>query len=62
MALWVLGAMVSKSDRTSHTATMLVGYRRCETEDEARGSFLRWVETEKPGFSLEDMLCLRVPS
>lgn len=59
--LFILSASVSKSEpgRTIHS--LMQGYRACEGEDEAKGSFVSAVIREKPGFSILQLLCMAVP-
>lgn len=59
--VWLLMALVSRRDMVSNTASCLMGWRVMTSEDEARGSFLRSVEREKPGFSIDDLTVTQLP-
>jgi hypothetical protein len=62
MRTFALSATVSKSVPGGSVNSSMVGYRRCNTEDEARGSFIRSVEKEKPDFSIDQLLCIEIPA
>ena len=59
--LWMLSAMVSKSIPGGLTRTLCQGYRISASEDEARGSFVAWVFSVKPEFSIDNVLCMEIP-
>jgi hypothetical protein len=59
--VWLLMALVSKDHPGGHTSSGMMGWRVMASEDEARGSFLRSIEREKPGFSLDDLTVVRLP-
>lgn len=58
---FALSVMLSKSISGGMKQSSMIGYRRCATEDEARGSFMRAIDKKKPGFSIEQLLCIEIP-
>lgn len=61
MRTYALAASLRKDIPGGFVSGLMQGYRRCESEDEARGSFMRSIETEKPDFSICQMLVLEIP-
>jgi hypothetical protein len=61
MSLWVLSVRLSKRDAMTTTTSGVVGWRVCELEATAKGLFIEEAEKAKPGFSIDELSCLRVP-
>ena len=61
VGLFLLSASLTKHHGVLTTTNSMQGYRFCDTEDEARDSFSKAVATEKPGFVIQQLLCMRVP-
>lgn len=61
MPLFILSAGVSKHDAHSVTTSIMQGYRVAKNEAEAKGLFLPALEESKPGFSIDQLLCLEIP-
>lgn len=59
--IWLLMALLSKRDGIASIASCMMGWRVMEDEDEARGSFMRSIEREKPGFSLDNLTITQLP-
>ncbi len=59
--LFILTASIFKDIPGGNTRTVILGYRRLASEDEAKGSFLTHVQTTKPDYVIEQLLCLEVP-
>ena len=58
MRLWIMSAMLQKGSTFSHMAHWAV----CETEDEARKTFMESIQRLKPGFDVYDMpTAIRIP-
>ena len=61
LPLWIFMATVSKRSEGSYITSAILGWRINASENEAKGSFLSVVETEKPGFSIDEITCIQVP-
>ena len=59
--LYMLSASVIKSEPGKTTHSLMQGYRVCESENEAKGYFVSSVMEEKPGFAIQQLLCMEVP-
>lgn len=59
--LFALSASLFIRDGNKTTTSLIQGWRRCRNEDEARGSFFKVIEDTKPGFAIEQMLCMEIP-
>ena len=58
MRLWIMSAMIQKGSTFSHMAHWAL----CETEAEARKTFLESIQIHKPGFEVYDMPpAIRIP-
>lgn len=60
-SLFVLSAGLSKRDLSTTTHTHMQGYRVEKTEDDAKASFLLACTKIRPGYSIDEVLCGRVP-
>ena len=60
MPLFCLSAMVRKPTPKGDESAVLLGYRLATSEDEAKGMFLTFTMSEKPGFTVVDLLCLEI--
>lgn len=62
--LYILSALVSKREPFAGgeriVTSMVTGYRIAHCDDEARGHFVAGVFEKKPGFSIDDVTCMRV--
>lgn len=58
---YVLSALLSKQGVGNTTTSGMCGWRICDNEDEARGSFFAAAQREKPGFAVVDITCTPVP-
>ncbi len=61
MRLYALSVSLKKDSGNQSILSSMVGYRRAHNEDEARGSFLKSVEENKPDFLISQMLCIEIP-
>jgi hypothetical protein len=59
--LFVLSASLVKNEGIISLRNTMQGYRICATEAEAKDSFVVAVRETKPGFLVEQMLCMEVP-
>lgn len=60
--LWVLGALISKQEPGMMLHNIVACYRIAATEDEARGSFFVGAQAEKPGFAVNEIVCVEIPA
>ena len=61
-ALYIYAAAMSKYNPTTLTRTLVQGYRIADSEDAARGSALAAAMEFKPGFSVDDLLVMLIPT
>jgi hypothetical protein len=61
MKLFALAATLCKDIPNGKSWSLIQGYRRRDNEDEARGSFMRSIEKEKPDFYIFQMLVMEIP-
>ena len=59
--LFMLSASLVKHEGITSTRSIMQGYRVGTSENEAKGGFVTAVEKEKPGFGIEQLLCMEVP-
>lgn len=60
-ALFILSALMTKTDAYSTSTAVVHGYRVTTDEDTAKGSFVQFCFQRKPEFTIADLLCLEVP-
>ena len=61
MSLWILCVRLSKRDAMTTTTSGVVGWRLSDLEATAKGLFVDEVQKVKPGFSIDNLTCMRVP-
>lgn len=60
--LWVIATVLTKATPTGVIFTQTVSWRRNMTEDEARGSAIKFAMGERPGYAVEMVTVTQIPS
>jgi len=60
--LWVIATVMTKATPTGLVFTQTVSWRRGMTEDEARGSALKYAMAERPDYAVEMVTVTQIPS
>lgn len=60
MPLFIISASMSKRDGMITASTILQGYRLMDTKEQAVGDFVLKGTDTRPGFSIDQVICMEV--
>lgn len=60
--LWAIACVLTKSTPTGLTFTQTLSWRRGMSEDEARGSAVKFAMAERPDYAIEIVTISQIPS
>jgi hypothetical protein len=60
LGIYIYAALVSRNDPGTTTVSLVQGYRIADNEDEVRGMAVTSATELKPGFSIDDIMVMRI--